>query len=341
MMGKQRLAERLEAYLEPLYLDRSGISVTGLSEINAGWETELYTLEVHSILNGEQVNEKRVLRVFQGDDAGRKSAKEYHLMRRLYAVGYPVPKVYGHEPSGRIIGKPFMLMEWIIGNTLDAAYRNETPEERRRGVDRLMALFAQLHRLDVAPFKGIPELPCHDDLVQDSLDWYKSAAEGQLQWMSPVVDWLTQRKRCIDSAPQSLVHMDFHGMNVLLREDGSEAVIDWGASRIGDLRMDLGWTLLLYTTFSGEAYREPLLASYSEHSGEEVEDIEYFEVMAAARRIIDFATTMKGGADSVGLKPEVVDMMKASKEHYRRVHNLLTARTGIQLDTFAETLDSI
>ncbi len=341
MRGSQRLAKRLKAYLETLYPDRSGISVTGLSEINVGWETELITLEVHSTLDGGRVNEKRVLRVFQGDGAGRKSAKEYHLMRKLYDVGYPVPKVYGHEASGRVIGKPFILMEWIRGKTLGAAYGNETPEEQQRGVDRLMALFAQLHRLDVTPFKGIPELPCHDDLVQDSLNWYRGAAERQLQWMRPVVDWLTQRKQRINTEPPSLVHMDYHGMNVMVGEDGSEAVIDWGASRIGDHRMDLGWTLLLYTTFGGEAYRDPLLASYGEHSGRMVAGVEYFEVMAATRRIIDFATALEGGGGSVGLKPGVVDMMKASKEHYRMVHDLLTARTGIRLGAFDEALDSM
>ena len=105
--------------------------------------------------------------------------------------------------------------------------------------------------------------------------------------------------------------------------------------------MDLGWTTLLYTTFGGEMFRDPILAEYTEHSGMEVADIEYFEVMAAARRIIDFATTMEGDVDSVGLKPEVVEMMKESKEHYRKVHDVLTARTGIRLDEFAEALDSI
>jgi len=340
-MDKQRLAGQLTAYLESLYPERSGTSVTGLDEINVGWETELYTLEVHSTQNGEQVNEKRVLRVFQGEGAGRKSAKEYHLMRKLEAVGYPVPGVYGHEASGEIIGKPFILMEWVTGKTLDETYRNETQEKLWRGVDRLMTLFAQLHRLDAAPFKGIPELPCHGDLTQDSLDWYLRAAQGRLQWLRPVVGWLTRRKPCIDPVHPSLVHMDYHGGNVMLRMDGSAAVIDWGASRIGDRRMDLGWTLLLYTTFRGEEYRGPILASYVEHSGRGVEDVEYFEVMAATRRVIDFATTMEGGADSVGLKPEVVEMMKASKEHYRRVHDLLTARTGIRLGEFAEILDSI
>jgi aminoglycoside phosphotransferase (APT) family kinase protein len=340
-MNKLRLAKQLVDYLESLYPDRTGISVASLDEINMGWETELYTFEVDSMKDRDMIKERRVLRVFQGDNAGRKSAKEYHLMRKLGEVGYPVPVVYSHEVSGETIGKPFILMERILGTTLDAAYRNETPEGLQRGLSRLIRLFVRLHRLDVTPFTNVPELPCHGDHVQDSLGWYERTAREQLYWLKPVVDWLTERKPCIEAVPPSLVHMDYHGMNVMLREDGSEAVIDWGASSIGDHRMDLGWTILLYTTFGGEMFRDSILAEYIEQSGRKVVDIEYFEVMAAARRIVDFATTMGGGVGSVGLKPEVVKMMKASKEHYQRVHGVLTARTGIRLDEFAEALDSI
>ena len=92
-MNQQRLAEQLVAYLESLYPERSSISVNSLEEINMGWETELYTLQVDSTKDGDQIKEHRVLRVFQGDSAGRKSAKEYSLMRKLGEADYPVPWV--------------------------------------------------------------------------------------------------------------------------------------------------------------------------------------------------------------------------------------------------------
>lgn len=340
-MNKQRLVERLEPYLESLYPDRSSISVTNLDEINMGWETELYTFEVDSITNGDPIIDHRVLRVFQGDSAERKSAKEFYLMRKLDDVGYPVPRVFSHEMSGETIGKPFILMEKILGKTFHATIRDETPEELQKGLGRLIKLFVQLHRLDITLFKDILELPCHDDHIQDNIDWYWRSAQKQLSWMKPVVDWLRERKPFIDSVPQSLLHMDYHGMNVMLREDDSEAVIDWGASSIGDYRMDLGWTMLLYTTFGGDMFRDPILAEYTLYSGRGVKDIEYFEVMATARRIIDFAMTMEGDVSSVGLKPDVIEMMKESKDHYQRVHDVLTARTGIRLEKFSEVLDSL
>jgi len=87
-------------------------------------------------------------------------------------------------------------------------------------------------------------------------------------------------------------------------------------------------------------FRDPILAKYAELGGRSVKDIEYFEVMAIARRIIDFALTMEGDVGSVGLKSEVVEMMKESKDPYQRVHDVLTARTGIRLEKFYEALDS-
>lgn len=340
-MNHQRLAERLAPYLEALYPDRSSLSVSSIDEIETGWETELYILELGGLRKGEEVREQVVLRVYQGEGAGRKSVKEYHLMRKLGEVGYPVPDVYGHEESGEVIGKPFLLMERIRGTTLGAAYHGGTAGETRMGLNRLMRLLVRLHGLDVAHFRGLPGLRGEGDHIRDALSWYWGEAQGGLPWLKPVVDWLETREPCVGRVPASLVHMDYHGMNVLLREDGSEAVIDWGASRIGDPRMDLGWTLLLYTTFGGQMYRDPLLSLYGEYGGGDIVDVEYFEVMAATRRIIDFAASMRDGVDSVGLKPEVVEMMKASKGHYEAVHELLTARTDIRLKEFAETLSSL
>lgn len=78
-MNKLRLAEQLIIYLESLYPERSSISVHSLDEINMGWETELYTFEVDSTKDGEQIKEHRVLRVFQGDGAGAQVSQRVWL----------------------------------------------------------------------------------------------------------------------------------------------------------------------------------------------------------------------------------------------------------------------
>jgi len=285
--------------------------------------------------------ENRVLRIFSGESAGNKVKKEFQLMKTMYEAGYPVPEVYHSDTTGDIIGKPFILMKRIMGKTLDDTYRNETPEEIDKGLNLLFGLFHKLHRLDITAFIDLPGIAYTEDATQTILDFYSSSAAEDLPWIEPVVLWLEENKPETSLEPQSLLHRDYHGMNVMMGEDGEPYIIDWSAAMIGDYRIDLAWTILLYTTFGGEFFRDLIIDKYSELSGKTIEGIEYYEVVAATRRIIDFGKTVTGGSSASGLKPEIVEIMKDSKEHFQKVHDFLTARTGIRLKEFDQILNSI
>lgn len=185
------LSEKLEEYLDSLNDGRSDHSIRNVSEINMGWETELFTLQHRFTERGAPVTEDLVLRVFSGDGAASKASKEYHLMKKLHDVGYPVPPVYNLETSGEYIGKPFIVMKRIMGKTLDAAYNNESAQERREGLTRLMQLFVQLHSLDASEFKDVPNLPFSDS-VQTYLSYFRDVRDQLAPWMTPVIDWITE-----------------------------------------------------------------------------------------------------------------------------------------------------
>jgi aminoglycoside phosphotransferase (APT) family kinase protein len=322
------LSEKLEEYLDSLNDGRSDHSIGNVSEINMGWETELFTLRHRFTEKGAPVTEDLVLRVFSGDGAASKASKEYHLMRKLHDVGYPVPPVYNLETSGEIIGKPFIVMKRIMGKTLDAAYDNESAQQQREGLSRLMRLFVQLHGLDVSEFKDVPNLPFSDS-VQTYLGYFRDTRDRLAPWMTPVIDWIADNMPGDAPEYRSLCHMDYHGMNIMLDEDDRPYVIDWGASRIGDSRLDVAWTILLYSTFGGPKFRAPLIEAY-ESLGGRLERLEFFEVMAAARRVTDLIT-VTAGSGSAGLKPNIVQMMRESKDHFNKVHDFLEERTGIRL----------
>ena len=55
--------------------------------------------------------------------------------------------------------------------------------------------------------------------------------------------------------------------NLLVRRDGSVAVLDWTSGQIQDRRLDLGWTLLLMGMYDGWAMREALLGEYRRLTG--------------------------------------------------------------------------
>ena len=340
-MEKQRINEQLTKYLSEQHPDRSNISLSNISEINMGWETELFTLEINYDSDEVHHKENRVLRIFSGESAGNKVTKEYQLMKTLYEAGYPVPEVYHNDTTGDIIGKPFILMKRIMGKTLDDTYNNETPEEADKGLNILFRLFHRLHQLDITEFTDIPGVTYTEDTTKTILDYYSDCVEDVLPWIEPVVLWLQDNKPETSHELQSLLHLDYHGMNVMMDEDGKPYVIDWSAAMIADYRLDLAWTVLLYTTFGGEFFRDLILGKYSELSGKTIENIEYYEVIAATRRIIDFGKTVTGGSGASGLKPEIVEIMKDSKEHFMKVHDFLTARTGIRLEEFDQILNSI
>jgi aminoglycoside phosphotransferase (APT) family kinase protein len=210
-----------------------------------------------------------------------------------------------------------------------------------KGLDLLFGLFHRLHRLDITEFTDITGVSYTEDATQTILDYYSSCVEEVLPWIEPVVIWLRENKPENSLEPQSLLHRDYHGMNVMIGEDDKPYVIDWSAAMIGDYRIDLAWTILLGTTFGGEFFRDLIIGKYSELSGQTIEDIEFYEVVAATRRIIDFGKTMTGGSSASGLKPEIVELMKESKEHFQKVHDFLTERTGIRLNEFDLILNSI
>ena len=330
------LAEKLQGYLNSENKHRTNHSVKNLNEINMGWETELFTFESNFQDGEAQVCQDLVLRVFSGENASRKASKEFNLMKKLDEAEYPVPPVYHLETSGDIIGKPFLIMKRVMGKTLDATYQNETEEILQQGISRLIRLFADLHSLDTSVFTEIPYLSTFQSIQAIIENYDKSKA--QAPWMSPLLDWIKANKPNESQEYLSLCHMDYHGMNVMIDEQNQSYVIDWGSSMICDPRMDLAWTLLLYNTFGGSMFRAPMIETY-ENLGGKTGSLEFFEVLAATRRIDDFVN-VTSGSGSAGLKPDVLELMKAQKDHFIKVHDFLEERTGFRLSKLDELLAS-
>ncbi len=329
-MKGQELASALEKYLNSQNKQQAGYKVSDLNEVNMGWETELFTLKTS---RSDGIVENLVLRVFSGEGDAGKASKEFNLMKRLEEVGYPVPAVYYLELSGDVIGKPFILMRRVMGDTLDSTFKSDDPEEVQKGLMTLIGLFVRLHGLDSSEFKDVPNL--RDADVEYFMAFLRSVKDSYAPWMIPVVEWLDANKP--GNMHRSLCHLDYHGMNVMM-EEGKPYVIDWGASAICDSRMDLAWTLLLYTTFGGAEYHDPILSMYEGMSEKKVEDLEYFEVVAATRRIADLVKTVGGGTD--GLRSDVLELMKQQKSHFIKVHDFLEARAGFRLKEFDALLSS-
>jgi len=324
------------------YPDRINLAIRDDREITSGWETELYAFSVEFEEGGRLIREERVARLYPGKYAAEKAAKEFGVMSKLSEAGYPVPEVYDLDTEGAYLGKPFIVMERIKGGTVEDALRVSGEAGRERLIGVLLKLFVDLHNLDSKKVFPDNEIRTTAGYVEGVIDRYRRGIADQgIPWMKPLIDWLDARRATITSADVSVLHRDFHPLNVMLREDESPAVIDWGASSVGDYRDDLAWTILLSSTFGDPASSDMILEGYREVSRHEVEDIEFFEVMAILRRLTDLTVSLRSGAEEMGMRPGAVEMMRAAKGHIQGVYDLLIARTGIRLPEFEDLLESL
>ena len=157
----------------------------------------------------------------------------------------------------------------------------------------------------------------HDTLTQFSL-W------GFL----PIVAWLDERREAVPCRQPALVHGDFHPNNILLREDGAAVVIDWAGLQVADARFDLAWTLVLAYAYESATMRDQVLYTYEQVSGQEVEQLASFEVLACLRRLLGVSISLLAGPEQFGMRPEAIAVMQQQIPIHRRVAELLAERTG-------------
>jgi aminoglycoside phosphotransferase (APT) family kinase protein len=338
------MQSHLQAYYAHTFPSRQGMQVSEVANISTGWESEMYAFDVEYGPVGQHQREELILRIYVGDDAHPKSAREFHGMRRLYRAGYPVPQVLALERENSPFGQPFVIMKRIEGQQLWPLLF-DSPEERQQELLTLFCeLFVRLHALEWRPFV--------DDVTRyDATDPYTFAdrwlEEARLALVDlsipgflPIIEWLEVRRDQVPCMQPSPIHQDYHPGNVLLRDDGSAVVVDWTQVDIADSRSDLAWTLVLVSSYEGLEWRERILREYERLAGGRVEQIEYFEVSACAKRVASVAVSLLYGPEKLGMRPEAATVMKQQMRSIKAVYELLLERTGIRVAEVERMLES-
>lgn len=306
----------------------AGAEVSDLKRLTDGWESDVYSFSVRPA-DGDEPREL-ILRMFPGaaeSGPAAKCAKEHRVLRKLYEAGYPVPEVHAIDADGAALGMPSLVMEKISGPTLDATF-NATPSGQRRGLITLFAeLLADLHALDVRRFE--PEPPSF--APSDVGSGWSGPLRGWFQRFGqpgygPVADWLEHRVETVRRRPPALIHLDYHGNNILMR-DGRPYVIDWSSAGISDPRFDLAWTSLLVG--GGEVWAM-VRQDYERRAGP-VDDFDFFEVFACLRRLLSITASLAHGAESLGMRPGVEADMRRAVGQTRATYQLLLDRCGVAI----------
>lgn len=313
--------------------------ILDLNEIRAGWETEIYTFEMQYSENDKIKKKKLVIRMYPGDSAEGKLANEFFIYTNLIKQNYPVPAIHYMSTDKQYVGKPFLIMDWIQGGTMDKKLISH-PEET---IGLFCQLFVDLHNLDWKPFI---RNRISDQNTAALIDNYLDSLENRVKRnnlieLYPILTWLRSERNRIKNVYLALGHFDFHTFNILLNEKGEPFVIDWPSAKVSDFRFDLGWTLTLYRVYSDRKNRNVLFETYQEIAGKQIEHMDFFEVSAILRRLSDILIVFKSDAESAGLQNGVVQMIKESIFHVENLNSYLEELSGIRIIEIDELIKNI
>ncbi len=215
-----------------------------LEAITRGWETHIYCFR----LAGEGLDpawaRPLVLRIYASADQGGKAEREAAVQRFCAERGYPAPRPLAVETDLSALGLPFMIMERAPGvPMLERMARN--PVAALRLAAAMADLHIALHRLPVDGFPTQAEGP----LVEREIAHARQEIERLgLKELDEPMRWLEAHKEMVLPEEPSVLHNDFHPLNIIVDEDDRMTVIDWPDASVGDRHHDIASTLVLIRT---------------------------------------------------------------------------------------------
>jgi aminoglycoside phosphotransferase (APT) family kinase protein len=193
-----------------------------------------------------------VLRIYAHGEAAYRT--EVQVLRALWG-SFPVPRLLLESFDARRFQFPIAVLEWIDGHPLDAALSARPDAGARLGVAVSEALLGmRAYSLPEAPLPSLREF-MRRCLFEGSAAHHLGETTASRLWAfvqaeSALLDEISRDK--------GLVHGDFQGDNILLREEGDAwrvaGVLDWEWAHQGARFKDIG-SLLRYDGGASEAFQ--------------------------------------------------------------------------------------
>lgn len=337
------MAEELQ--LQTKLSDFLGAKVGLFRVLASGWETTVFEFAIGSGATQAELPPGRplVLRFYHGLQAATKGEREYAVIKCLEAAHFPVPMPYVFEPGPEVLGAPFLIMERLEGGPLlrlgglAGAVKTFT-----LAFLPFVRLHTRLHRLDPAT-AGIdaiaPAFSPEGDadrrpLLDRMLATIAARVErGPLPWLGPALQWAVGESARFHDASVSVLHMDYHPLNVLVKGTRVTGVIDWVSAERGDRHLDVATTAAILSCHAMEnpawmgdnmagnslrrLYNTLYIALYHAMMPLDFARLRYYQGLAAMLRLSTLGMMSSRGAESVGYRSE------AAREVTRPVLKLL------------------
>jgi aminoglycoside phosphotransferase (APT) family kinase protein len=295
------------------WMDASGLASGAPLEhrsISLGSQNEIY-----EIRRGDLHCAMRVPPSGAPADRDNGIMREWQIIAALDGTDVPHPAAVAVCTDTSVLGRPFYLTGFVDGwSPMQTMGRwpppFDTDIKARRGLAyQLIEGAAQMARLDWRA-RGLSGLGRPDGFHERQVDRWTSFLNRikgrELPGFDEAAAWLRSHKP-IDYVP-GLMHGDYQFANVMYR-DGAPArlaaIVDWEMGTVGDPKLDLAWVVHAwpeepggertaggggsgggegsvggYADITGMPSRTQLLERYAEVSGRQVDDIDYYCILA-------------------------------------------------------------
>lgn len=228
MIDAPALARALAAALKPSLGD---VDVENLRELTGGASRATWAFSATTATGSRRL----ILRVGPPDEIHAGMELEAAALSRAAATGAPVPQVLAASNSAEALGNPFLVCDFVAGETIVRKIQRALDDPGRATLLRQCAeALAAIHRADPTGI-GLSS--------EDQLDsWRRELDEigdttATFEW---AFRWL-ERNQPADVGDPVLVHGDFRMGNLIVDGSRLAAVLDWELTHLGSRVEDLAW----------------------------------------------------------------------------------------------------
>jgi aminoglycoside phosphotransferase (APT) family kinase protein len=183
-------------------------------------------------------------------------AREHRILRALGDTAVPAPRVIAFTDDPLITAVPLLAMAHVDGLVVDhvAVAEGLDPAVRGRLGHALARTLAAVHAADLEA-TGLIDLASHKPYAARQLKrWRRQWEDSHTRELPELIELADRLEAAMPEQRElTLVHGDFHLLNVIAAPDGAEirAVLDWELCTLGDPLADLGG-LLAYWPQAGD-----------------------------------------------------------------------------------------
>ena len=170
---------------------------------------------------------KYAIKVFDEEYSKADILNEALNIARVEETGMPIP---GVEEVAKIDGKWAIVTEFVEGKTI-AQLMEENPEKKEEYLERFVDIQLEMHQ------KTAPRLNKLKDKMKRKISETKLDATTRYELDARLGSMPKHNKLC---------HGDFNPTNVVIRADGSYAILDWAHATQGNASADAARTYLLF-----------------------------------------------------------------------------------------------